>query len=310
MRETSFSTDTLPESQRIDYWHGVVCATFAFLELRTAARVGFSAALHARRCGDVDVVRVSGSGQQVTRSPRMISRDASENLIAMVQARGCADVEQDGRQARMFPGECAVLDSRRPYRIGLSEGFEQIVLKIPMAPMQRPRLAIAALTSRAFPLDDTAARVLRTLLETLLTQEDATTAALGPVTIDLLCLALRARSGSEGVLPRPDARYERARRAVQRHLGSPDFDVQRLADEQGISLRQLQKVFARFGQCPGDFLEAQRLGAARSILRDPDRVHDSITRVALACGFADPGYFGKRYRRRYGRSPTDERRSP
>ena len=310
MHEICFDTAPLPEAQRFDYWHSVVCSTFVYLELQPAARSGFQAALRARRCGEVNAVRVSGSAQRVTRSARMIAQDPRENLIVMFHARGNADVEQDGRRIGMAPGECVLLDSRRPYRIDLSDGFEQIVLNVPLAPLQRSRLAIESLTSQAFAVSDAAGRLLRATLRELLGSDDPKTSSLGAVAIELLCLALQRPEASEPEPARARWRYERAVESVRRLLASSVFDVLAMAREQGISLRQLQKVFMTMGQRPGEYLLEQRLLAARQALLQPSAREPSVTRIAFDCGFNDSGYFGKRYRKRFGRSPTEDRDSP
>lgn len=310
MREICFNTDPLPEAQRIDYWHSMVCSTFVYLELRTAVRSGFHSALRARRCGDLHAVHVRGSAQQVDRSARMIDRDPHENLIVMFQSSGSAEVEQDGRRTGMRPGGCVVLDSRRPYRIGLSEGFEQIVLKVPIAQFRRPGLPISTITSQAVAVDAAAGRLLRATLREIFDEDDAAIGSLGAVAIELLYLVLRepeplAATGSASLR----VLYERALESVRRGMSVPEFGVPEMAREQRISMRQLQKAFAAMGQRPGEVLLEHRLQAARLQLLQSGPDERSVTRIALDCGFTDSGYFSRCFRRRFGCSPTEARSS-
>lgn len=115
---------------------------------------------------------------------------------------------------------------------------------------------------------------------------------------------LAAVSIAEAPLPsalsRPPAALERAVAFITAHLAEP-LDVPAVARHATLSTRQLDRLFhAVFDMPVGAFLVHTRLERARYLLGDSDL---SIKQVAHACGFADPNYFSRVFRRRHGQSP-------
>ena len=78
-----------------------------------------------------------------------------------------------------------------------------------------------------------------------------------------------------------------------------------LADEVGMSTRQLERLFRRYlNRSPKRYYMELRLSKARNLLMQTDM---SVINVALACGFASPSHFSKCYRAHYNTTPYRER---
>ncbi len=78
-----------------------------------------------------------------------------------------------------------------------------------------------------------------------------------------------------------------------------------LADEVGMSTRQLERLFSRYlNRSPKRYYMELRLQKARNLLMQTDM---SVINVALACGFASPSHFSKCYRAHYNTTPYRER---
>lgn len=77
-----------------------------------------------------------------------------------------------------------------------------------------------------------------------------------------------------------------------------------IAEEIGISTRQLERLFGRYLNCsPKKYFVDIRLQRARNLLIQTER---SVTEVALACGFDSPGHFARAYRTQFGITPTQQ----
>jgi hypothetical protein len=61
-----------------------------------------------------------------------------------VQLEGSSALEQDGREARLGPGDFALYDTRRPYRLKVNASTAQLVLKIPRKALEALSAAGAA----------------------------------------------------------------------------------------------------------------------------------------------------------------------
>ncbi|MEC9433672.1 MAG: GlxA family transcriptional regulator [Pseudomonadota bacterium] len=88
------------------------------------------------------------------------------------------------------------------------------------------------------------------------------------------------------------------------HIEEP-VSAARLAEEVGMSTRQLERLFRRYlDRSPKRYYLELRLEKARRLLLQTDM---SVIYVALACGFTSPSHFSKCYRAHYKRTPYRER---
>ncbi|MDR6100166.1 AraC-like DNA-binding protein [Agrobacterium larrymoorei] len=106
---------------------------------------------------------------------------------------------------------------------------------------------------------------------------------------------------------RPD-RLSAIKQSVGAHLSDSGFSLADVAHSERISARAVQKLFHREGTTFSRYLLERRLEAARQalLLRGPG---EAIMQIAFDCGFDDPAYFSRAFRKRYGVRPTDMRRS-
>ncbi len=84
------------------------------------------------------------------------------------------------------------------------------------------------------------------------------------------------------------------------HLARP-IDIGELARHCGYSRSHFTRVFTRAQQMtPGEFINDLRLTYALRLLQTEQL---AVKEIAGRCGFADPSYFCRVFRRRYGTSP-------
>jgi signal transduction histidine kinase/DNA-binding response OmpR family regulator len=92
-------------------------------------------------------------------------------------------------------------------------------------------------------------------------------------------------------------------KCVENNIGNEDFDVDDLANEACLSRRQLdRKLQALTNLAPLEFIQYIRLQRARQLL---EKNTGSIADIAYQVGFQNPSYFSKRFRERFGISPSD-----
>jgi len=79
-----------------------------------------------------------------------------------------------------------------------------------------------------------------------------------------------------------------------------------LASLVGISRRQLERLFKKYLHCvPRRYYLDLRLKKARQLLL---QTSESVSEIAIACGFVSSSHFSKSYREIFGLSPREERR--
>ncbi|MEF2071281.1 AraC family transcriptional regulator [Consotaella aegiceratis] len=91
---------------------------------------------------------------------------------------------------------------------------------------------------------------------------------------------------------------------IRAHLDT-DLDVGRLASLAGFSRAHFTRLFtAAEGVSPAEYVLTQRMRRAARLLEVSTM---PVKAIAAACGFVDPNYFAKAFRRTFGISPTDFR---
>jgi AraC family transcriptional regulator of arabinose operon len=112
-------------------------------------------------------------------------------------------------------------------------------------------------------------------------------------------------ASSRGDWMRIDPRVRKAMDYLAANMRQP-FELETLARHCGLSVSRLAHLFtAEAGVSPQRFFEQQRMRQAGQLLRVTGL---GIAEVAAEVGYDDPFYFSNRFRRHWGKSPTQYRR--
>ncbi|WP_262028319.1 AraC family transcriptional regulator [Microvirga sp. Mcv34] len=96
---------------------------------------------------------------------------------------------------------------------------------------------------------------------------------------------------------------KRAEAYIEAHYSEP-LSLADIASYAGVSARSLQNGFQSFrGVTPMAFLRSVRLQHVNKALLAADPAVDTVTEIALACGFGHLGEFGALYKRTFGETP-------
>jgi AraC family transcriptional regulator, glycine betaine-responsive activator len=104
-----------------------------------------------------------------------------------------------------------------------------------------------------------------------------------------------------------DAKLIEVIRVMEQTVESPLY-IQAITARVGLSVRQVERLFRRhIGESPAAFYLRLRLERGRRLLL---QTSGSIPEVALGCGFGSRSHFAHAYKRHFGRTPAEERRTP
>ena len=100
-----------------------------------------------------------------------------------------------------------------------------------------------------------------------------------------------------------DALMERVMRSVNAHLSDPDFNIDALASDVGISRAQLHRKMKEItGISSGKFLRNLRMEQAARLLREGAV---NVSQVADRVGYDDRAHFSTAFKAHFGQSPTE-----
>ena len=311
--KTVLTTADVAERKRFQFWQDAVCDTFVELDCQARGSAPFFGEITTAECDGLHFSTVNSDGQIVKRTPTRIRRAREEVMLVSLQVRGVGIIAQDGREARLLPGDFACYDSTRPYTLNFDAGFEQLVLHMPRAAMVRRigrtevwtarRIAgTSPVGSLVLPFVQRAASVVSDVVP-------ATASQLSETCLLLVTAALGERLGeiAAGGSSARTALIFRAKAMIDSNLHDHALNTEKVAQLVGISPRYLQDLFHAEGTTVSDWIWQRRLDKSRRDLADPLRAGDSIAQIALACGFADFGHFSHRYKDAFGTSPREDR---
>ena len=100
-----------------------------------------------------------------------------------------------------------------------------------------------------------------------------------------------------------DALMERIMKCINANLTDPDFNVERLTEEAGISRAQLHRKMKEIaGVSTGEFIRNLRLEQAARLIEEGKI---NITQVAYSVGFNNQTHFSTIFKKHFGMSPSE-----
>ena len=103
-----------------------------------------------------------------------------------------------------------------------------------------------------------------------------------------------------------DAFLRKARQIVEANLEEPDFGVEQLSRELGLSRVQVyRKIKALTDRSTSRYIHIARLDKAYGLLKNPEL---NISEVAYRVGFKDPSHFSRAFSQYFGMPPNETRK--
>ena len=313
--DVAFSTSRLDPPERLPAWRELVNRVFLPLDIAPLAAGGpsgaFDGSVTGRDWGELRVWRVRAAPMSAVRAARHIRSSACDDYLLGLHLSGTAVAAQDGRQVTLGPGDFALFDAARPYRIAFRGPgvFEHVIYQVPRASLDARGRAGGA-TALRVPAASGAGRLVSPYLQTLAASapDEPPAQAFIDTGLDLAASALRTTAGDDPGPGRPALMGELRRYALA-HLGDPALSPRAVARSGYISVRQLHRLFEREGISFGAWLLEQRLRRCRDDLADPRLGHHAVAEVAARWGFRSTAHFTRAFRARYGTTPGTLRRA-
>jgi AraC-like DNA-binding protein len=310
---TLLAADDVPAASRRDYWHHALDDTIGPLELRTEGldardriRAGAVGALHV-----VDLTTGSAGVAGLTaRSLRGSDTDLCK-IDALVRGRGV--VEQDGRQARVEPGDLVFVDLSRPVQWAMSP-MRIVAVVFPRGLLPLRRDDTATLTGTRIAGDRGVAALVSSLARELADRLDDEAAAggmrLGTAVLDLVSAGLASRlDRADAIAPdtRRRALLNRVHAFIEERLGDPELSPGMIAAAHHVSVRYLYRLFEDQGTSVAACIRQRRLERCRHDLLDPALRQLQVRAIGARWGMPDATHFSRAFRRAYGVPPGEYR---
>jgi len=130
--------------------------------------------------------------------------------------------------------------------------------------------------------------------------------------LDLLGLILADRTEdkrSDRATSYSTSMLRRVQEYVEKNLDDEILSPEQVASAQNVSMRYINKLFAREGTSIARWIRIRRLERCRIDLESPDHSNQSISDIAYSHGFGNISSFNRAFRSHFGLSPRTLRNS-
>ena len=305
----TISTASIEPSQRLAYWTDLVCDTFVQLDCDPGAgQHSIEGDIHADELASLRLSKVTATPQVVRRTAAKIAHASEDYFLVSIQTRGEGLIVQDGRVAKLAPGDFALYDSTRPYELRFDGAFQQYVLQLPGPTLRTALHNTAALTASTVSGQRGAGHLMIGMIGTLAADIDtlapASAHAVAESVTQILIAGLSALPAAKRAPVSHLTAYhrEQIKACARARLRDPALNVATLAAQLRLSPSTLHRAWSGEACSLTEWIWAQRLDAARHDLCDPNQAARSVSEIAFSWGFNDAAHFSRAFRARFGRS--------
>ena len=103
-----------------------------------------------------------------------------------------------------------------------------------------------------------------------------------------------------------DHTVEKIVQQITLSFNDPDFRVSDVLEHSGYAKDYIRRRFiAEMGMPPAAYLTFIRISNAKKLLRMQDQMENTIAEIAAMCGYYDPSYFSRVFKKETGQSPAE-----
>jgi AraC family transcriptional regulator, positive regulator of tynA and feaB len=311
----SYSTKDASHVAKTTYWNDLMHKLVAPLEVTPADRVGFDAQFRMDAIGPLSIRQTSSMPAKIESTVRHIAQAPEQRFFLMMPLQGSVAVAHCGRQSILEAGDFVLIDGTAPSRVEFGEPNTSIHLVLSPPDLQTRLPSPENLCGLKASRDRQFGRVVGAMLEDVWRQvESGFPQEHGPTVaknvMDVIATAFALQHGSKFAESESVGRRRaHIKRFIEARLGEQSLSPAIVADYFGVSTRYIGMIFEREYEPISAYILRRRLEECAHQLGSVLWESHSVTDIARRWGFQDRAHFSRVFRKRFGMSPREFRRS-
>jgi AraC-like DNA-binding protein len=308
----SFSTDSHPRAERAEAWREAMSRLGLPIEGLSDGEPASASVVCLTSPLGIEFALVEAGAQAI--SGRRTGQPAAVWLAVLLGGQALLVTEDLAED--LSPGDIAYGPTGEAAALRLETRCRLMFVRAPRVALDHRLIAPFNLRVGRLDAAKGGAHILSALLRaTADNLEDLTVDQLRPVELSLteflaICLIERgAASGEPSGGGASSAHLQRLCQTIETLLPDPDLSLRRVADEEGVSSRYVQKLFASVDETFSHYLRTRRLARCRTDLASLQHARLSISEICFRWGFNGSAHFSRAFRDQYGMSPREFRQS-
>lgn len=279
------------------------------LRVSSYAKESISSSLVHSSLKTLKLTAIAGNEHLVERSDDLLKESPSDDIAFCLLNKGEAFYYSRQGVTTLHALDAVIYDADTPFLYGFKTDMAQYVFQIPRSRFYR-MTGRSSLDEPLFfrnsstSMLNASRRIFASTIQTLREGKSLNAAQVENVFERVFEHLVAADQH------KPDEAYFVAAKAyILSHWHVPDLSVADVAKEVGISERQLARVFFAKDLSVGKFISDVRLENAYKLLTGESSREISIGEISQLAGFRHASQFSRAFRRRFGITPRDARRS-
>ena len=280
-----------------------VCGHFAARPLEG----DFHGEIDTSYAGSLKLSTVTTRNVNLFRTRQEIHSGNDAWFYTVFQLAGQADIEQDDRQVKLETGDMTLIDASRPCSILWQQTSRQVSLLLPRQLLENQLrgsgISVATRLDKSLPMVQLSQRLLHESMSSPQLSASESEAAL-----DAMVCLLRPMLHQQEVAPsRREKQFQKIMLLIDDAIQEEHLRPEWLADETGMSVRSLYRLFADKGLVVAQYIKNRRLDlCAKALQSAPD--DEKLAGIGYRWGFSDHSHFSTAFKQRFGISPGEYRK--
>ena len=300
------STRDTDKGSRLDYWNEILGQTFPGMSVDAEKEI--NACRESVEVGEVRVTRLHSDRANIHRWRSAPPDPVCGRTIAHIQHQGASVTFETDRSTLLNAGDLVLGPPGRPYAVNISDRNVAVLIDFPSEFLGDSLPAEGKLIKKS----KSVARLLDFALSLLnedgekLHDDADSEKCIEDVFLTLLSTcneAAHPEEEEEDLLV-----CHRIFDFIDSSLNDNTLRTNIIAARLGVSPKQVQRVFAKLGMTPTQFIIQRRINLAAFLLRS-SAFDGSVTCLAQDVGFYDAAHFCRLFRRTFGVTPTEYART-
>lgn len=268
----------------------------------------FTASIRRQKCGGLLFGELHYDRCSGTRGDREIDRSIDDYVCITLYTGGSMVMKQRGTVLQAGPRDIILWDGNTPTEFDCLAPTQCEMVWLPRK-MVRQRMGFEnGFDGRLIPKTDAVAGLIGSHVMSL-------HRAIGKIpeyqvddilnaSIDLIFSCVN-RDGDGGFASKSQFdMFSSVRNVIGERIGTDRFGPSDVAEELGISVSYLHRLFSIYGTTFSHYVNAERLDRARKMLSFRGKYRPKISDIAHDLGFCDSSHFNRLFSERYGVTPS------
>lgn len=269
----------------------------------------FSASLRHKVIGDINVIESRCDPCSGYRTDKHAALVEEPSVILLSYLEGGEHIEFGGKRYTVGVGDTFVWDSSKATTFEVYESLHKVALAMPSRLLNRSTLMVLNQMPRKFDPSSGSRFLLNNLIRAVADRDFDGAEVEAETILDAVNAFLLGAAPAEShadISLRTRQRHM-ITRYIDQHLADPTLSVTQIANVHRISKRYLHWLFRDQQETVNELIILKRLAGCKKDLTRLNGGTKQVGQIAYAWGFSNISHFSKRYRARYGESPTETR---